>query len=265
MTMLSAIFTGHVVHRRFQPREHRLRYNVFSLLLDLDELQELERSHRLFGYNRFAVFSFHDADHGETDNRAPLKAWVLGKLEPAGLETEGVRVSVLCYPRILGFVFNPLTVYFCHRADGALLAILYEVCNTFGERHTYVVPATGGQNQIRQSCSKALYVSPFMPMDCEYHFLIETPGETVAVRINETTAGERVLYAAFEGVRAPFGDMALLRLLVTYPAMTLKVVVAIHWEALRLWLKGLRIFRHERASTPIAHSIVETKRGTRHG
>lgn len=263
--MRSAIFTGQVVHRRFRPREHRLRYNVFSLLLDLDELPELDRSHRLFGHNRFAVFSFHDTDHGETDNRAPLKAWVLGKLESANIETGNVRVSVLCYPRIFGFVFNPLTVYFCRGADGELLAILYEVCNTFHERHTYVIPVTGNPHQVSQSCAKALYVSPFMPMECEYHFLIDQPGETVAVRINETTAGERVLYAAFEGVRVPFGDKALLRLLVTYPAMTLKVVLAIHWEALRLWRKGLRIFRHERASTPIAHSIVETKWGTRHG
>ncbi len=260
--MHSAIYRGKVVHTRFRPREHHLQYRVFSLLLDLDELPELSNTSRLFGYNRFAVFSFRDDDHGEPETSVSLKAWVLQQLASSGLNTRGMRVSVLCYPRILGFVFNPLTVYFCYRADGQLAVILYEVCNTFHERHTYIIPVhDDATDEVRQTCPKRLYVSPFMPMECDYHFHISPPEEQVKIRINETSNDGRLLYAAFEGNRETFNDRNLFAVLVAYPLMTLKVVLAIHWEALKLWWKGMRVFRHSPANQRIESSIAVKPQG----
>src|SRR4051812_17364575 len=133
----SALYTGWVMHRRLRPRRHQFRYRVFSLLVELDELSLLDRKLKLFAWNRFGLFSFHDRDHG--DGR-PLRAWLDSLLENAGIQADGSR-RVLCYPRILGYVFNPLSVWFCHDRTGALKAMIYEVHNTFDERHFYVLPA----------------------------------------------------------------------------------------------------------------------------
>lgn len=265
MTGVSALYAGHVVHSRMRPKKHSLRYRVFSLLLDLDELDVLNRSLRFFGHNRRALFSFWDKDHGSLQSDRSLKDWAVGHVRALGIEDDGLSVRVLCYPRIFGYVFNPLTVFFCYRKDGSLVAILYEVCNTFNERHTYVIPAEGQDGAIRQSCDKALYVSPFMPMDCRYHFTIEPPEDGVAVRILETDAEGKLLFAAFEGRRSTLSDGALMKALLTYPLMTVKITAAIHWEALRLWSKGIRVFRHKPAEVAVASSLVDTKeRGELH-
>lgn len=261
MTLQSALFFGEVLHSRRRPKVHKLKYSVFTLLLDLDELDGLDRSLKLFGHNRRAVFSMHDKDHG-LGEAGGLKAWAEEHLRAAGLWSEGLRITMLCYPRIFGYVFNPLTVYFCRAADGDLKAILYEVCNTFHERHTYVIPATlDCDGAVRHDCDKAMYVSPFMPMDCRYHFLILPPTDTVLVSINEDDADGPLLYAAFSGERAPLSDRALLKALLTYPLMTLKVMGAIHWEALRLWLKGVPIHRHNKAEKPVASTLVTPESG----
>ena len=169
----SALYIGTVAHKRLRPKAHKLRYRVFSLLLDLDELPGLKL--RWLGVNRPGLLSFREADHGDG---GPLRPWVAARLAEAGLVAEG-PVRLLCYPRMLGYVFNPLTVYFCHHGDGGLAAIIYEVHNTHGERHAYVLP--GGDGVVRHSCEKAFFVSPFMPMDCVYRFTISPPGETVSV------------------------------------------------------------------------------------
>lgn len=158
---------------RVRPRRHRLRYRVFSLLLDLDELEAVSASSRMFGYNRPAVLSFWDTDHGD-GNAGGLRSWIEGRIREAGRFEQGMSIRVLCYPRILGYVFNPLTVYFCYASSGTLRVILYEVCNTFRERHTYVIQVEdGGTGPVRQGCAKELYVSPFIPMSCIYRFHIE--------------------------------------------------------------------------------------------
>lgn len=254
--MISALYTGSVIHHRFQPKGHRLRYGVFCLNLDLDELDTLNNGLRLFGYNRFALFSFHDADHGELGKGVPLRTWVENHILALGHSTAGLKVEILCYPRILGYVFNPLTVYYCRNADGELIAVLYEVCNTFHERHTYVISCANLDGPVRHSCDKAFYVSPFMPMDCRYHFHITPPQERVAVRITETDAGGKVLYAEFDGVRRPLTDMALLKVLLRYPLMTLKITAAIHFEAVRLLLKGLKVYRHKPAARRVDSSVI---------
>lgn len=256
MTRHSALYLGDVMHSRLRPRRHRLHYRVFTLLLDLDELPELSRASHLFGYNRRAFLSFWDKDHGD-GRTGSLRPWIEGQLREANCLEAGMRIRVLCYPRILGYVFNPLTVYFCHAASGGLRAILYEVCNTFGERHTYVIAVpdeTAGV--VRQSCAKALYVSPFMPMACLYRFHIEPPAESVVVRIDESDSDGPLLVASFAGKRRAFSDRALLGALLRYPLMTLKVTAGIHWEALRIWRKGVPFHRHHAATSRVASTIV---------
>lgn len=242
----SALYTGWVTHQRLRPRRHGFRYRVFSLLIDLEDLPDLDRSLSLFGWNRFGFFSFQDRDHG--DGRA-LKVWLDDLLDKAGMTADGPR-QVLCYPRILGYVFNPLSVWFCHDRTGTVRAIVCEVHNTYDERHFYVLPCGGERGPVTHHCAKDFYVSPFLSRDCRYHFQIVPPAEKVAVVIHETEGGKAVLDAAFTGRRRALTDRALLAMLFAYPLMTLKVIMAIHFEALRLMLKGIR--RHPHARAPAA-------------
>ena len=246
----SALYEGWVMHRRITPRHHRFKYRVFAMLLDLDELPGLDRRLSLFAYNRGGLFSFQDRDHG--DGR-PVKVWLDDLLAKAGISAGGRR-RVLCYPRILGYVFNPLSVWFCDDEQGALAAIIYEVHNTYDERHAYVLPAGSDKKLVRHGCLKQFYVSPFLSRDCRYHFRIRPPGEDIAVTIHEEEAGRPILNASFAGARKALTDGALVRMLLRYPLMTLKVMVAIHYEAVRLMLKGVRRHPHvpKTISTPAA-------------
>lgn len=252
----SAIYQGDVVHERFRPKNHRLRYKVFSLLLDIDELPALDRATPLFGYNRAAAVGFYDRDHGPLDG-SPLRPWVEVQLRQAGLTPEGGPIRLLCYPRVFGYVFNPLSVFFCYRRDGSLHAILYEVCNTFKERHTYVLPAPDDNKTIvRQHCAKALYVSPFIDMDCDYHFRIRPPADSINVVIRQEDADGLLLAAAFRGDRQPLNGRTLAGKLAGFPLLTVKIIAGIHWEALRLWLKGLKVFPHTPADPPVTNDVT---------
>lgn len=234
MSTGSAIYVGEVVHQRHRPKRHRLRYRVFSILVDLDDLPDLNRL-KYFGWDRRALFAFKSADHGHGQG---LRDWAVEQLREAGLPAPA-KIRLLCYPRILGYVFNPLSVWFCDDASGHPIATIYEVHNTFGERHTYVLPVGA-----EQAADKAFYVSPFIGLDCRYEFKIVTPEDRVRIAINETEAGEPLLYAAFSGTRRDFTDANLLKLFFSHPLMTLKVTAGIHWEALRLLLKGIRVHWH---------------------
>ncbi|HET7085302.1 MAG TPA: DUF1365 domain-containing protein [Rhizomicrobium sp.] len=258
---VSAIYEGSVMHRRLKPRTHRFRYRVFAVLLELDELTALDRDLRLFKHNRWGLFSFHDKDHGPIDSKEPhdLNLWLDDLLAQNGIEAKGPR-RVLCYPRILGHVFNPLSVWFCDDRQGRLKAIVYEVHNTYQERHAYVLPVPDGETPgavppehrpghathqtIRHGCAKSFYVSPFLSRDCRYDFRIRPPDQHVAIVIQEQEAGVPILHASFAGARRPLTDGALARMLLRYPLMTLKVVAAIHFEAVRLMLKGVRRHPH---------------------
>jgi hypothetical protein len=250
--MRSALYTGTVMHERLRPRRHRLQYRVFCLLLDLDELPALTGRFRLLGINRPGILGFREADHG--DGATPLKDWAGRLLADAGIAWDGGRIELLCYARMFGYVFNPLSVYFCHNTAGELAAILYEVHNTHGERHTYVLPAEGSGRQVRHAAKKQFFVSPFMPMDCTYRFRIRPPDQRVGVSILEDDAEGLLLAAAFAGRRQELSDAALRRVLLSYPLMTLKVVAGIHWEALKLLAKGMPLFHWRKAPRRIDDS-----------
>jgi DUF1365 family protein len=247
VTIADGLYVGEVVHERFAPRRHRLSYRIFQLLIDIDAAPTLAKRLKLFSYNRPGLFSLHDKDHGDGGGRS-LRAFAEESLKQAGLALPGGQILIQCMPRVLGYVFNPLTLFYCHDAEGRLAAMIYEVHNTFGQRHSYVIPvaedegAPADAGKVRQSCGKVFHVSPFMGMDMSYHFTIGAPGETVSTVIQGLGAdGRPLIFAAFKGARRPLSDGQLLRLFVTYPLMTLKVTAAIHIEAVRLLLKGLRL------------------------
>ncbi len=240
--MNSALYVGTVVHQRLRPKRHRLNYRLAQGLFDLDELDAVAGRLRFLSRNRFNLFAFHDRDYGDGSD-APLRDQIEAHLRGAGLEPDGGSIRLLAMPRVLGHVFNPIATWFCHRRDGSLLAIVYEVTNTLRQRHSYLIPVTGAgkDGTIRQSCAKTLYVSPFMDMDMGYDFAIRPPGEKVQIVVNGKDREGPLISATFAGSRRALTDRALLRLFFTIPLVTLKTVAGIHWEALKLWLKGIRI------------------------
>jgi uncharacterized protein len=254
----SAIYPGVVHHARLKPQSHRLRYRVFNLLLDLDELPAMNT--RLFGYNRAALIAFHDKDHGDRSG-APLRPWVESKLAAAGIAFDGGAIGLLCMPRVLNHVFNPLSLYFCYARDGALTAIVYEVNNTFGESHAYVLRADAPDavGRIVQSCDKRFYVSPFQPMDLTYDFNILPPGDATSTAMVVKNVDGPVLTASFTGKRAPLTDANLLRQWLAHPLLSLKVLAGIHWEALFIWLKGGKFHSNPRLQKPAAPSAGLTR------
>ncbi|CAN5685326.1 DUF1365 domain-containing protein [soil metagenome] len=279
LPLQSALYVGSVMHQRMRPARHRLAYRVFSLLIDLDELPVLAKRLRFFSVNRFNLFSLHEADYGATKGKGKddesgeasnhqgqgLRQRVETQLTGAGLRTGGA-IRLLSMPRILGYAFNPLSVYFCYLPDsessgglsGELQAILYEVNNTFGERHSYLIEvdaAQRGQNsqggQIDQHCAKEFHVSPFLGLKMDYGFRVKPPGidqSDMRLDITATDAEGALLFARLDARRRTLDDAALLLAFFSHPLLTLKVVGAIHWEALRLWVKGVRL--HVRPPAP---------------
>ncbi|MBV9044326.1 MAG: DUF1365 domain-containing protein [Alphaproteobacteria bacterium] len=242
--MKSALYEGWVMHRRVTPRHHAFKYRVFSMLLDLDELEALSRRLWLFRWNRGGVTSFQDRDHGDGGS---LRAWLDWLLAREGIVADGPK-RVLCYPRLFGYVFNPLSVWFCYTRDERLAAVVYEVHNTYDERHAYVLRAGNDAAVVRQQAAKGFYVSPFLSMNCAYNFKIRPPGDDVMIAINETENDKPVLTATFSGKRLPLNDGALFALLLRHPLMTVKIIAAIHYEAVRLMWKGVARHAHSPAA-----------------
>lgn len=238
----ASLYFGDVMHARLKPVAHRFSYRVMSLLIDLDRLDEADRQSPLFGVNRAALYGFSESDHGERDGSS-LRAYAQRRAADNGIDLTGGRVQLLCYPRLLGYTFNPLSVYFCHAADGKLALLIYEVRNTFGDIHAYVLPVAPDECSgagIRQQQDKLFYVSPFMEMAMRYHFRVSPPTDSVKLRILETDPEGPLLAATFHGRRRSLTSAALLRSFLALPLLTFKIVAAIHWEALRLWIKGAR-------------------------
>lgn len=260
----SGLYVGRVMHRRLKPRRHGLAYRVFSVLFDLDELSSLDARLRWFSVGRSNLFSFRPQDHGDgsATDAAGLRAQLESRLREAGLPTGGA-IRLLAMPRLLGYAFNPLSVWFCHApGDGPLQAIVYEVNNTFGERHSYLIEVDAAQRDaamIEQRCDKRMFVSPFLGMDLQYRFRIEPPRQQLSIGVSvHEPDGRAVLNARLDAQHRPLTDGALLRVFFTHPLLTLKVVGGIHWEALRLWWKGVPLQQRPAASR---HTLTVVRPG----
>ena len=249
MNLPGLLYSSVVMHRRTRPHPYRFVYRVFSLLVDIDRLDDLDRLSPILSVNKFNVFSFHVADHLANDADTP-RAWVNRVLREYHVQPEGLIIKLLCFPRILGLVFNPLSVWFCEDEQGSPRAIICEVRNTFGERHCYLLsPGRKNAWPVMQHCKKNFHVSPFIPMETEYRFRIERPGEQLSVIIEEYENNELLLVASQTGRAQPITTRSLLSQFVRVPFQTIKVLVGIHWHALKIWLNGAHFY--SKPSPPI--------------
>ena len=233
--MNSCIYNGEVNHTRFKPVKHFLNYKTFSLFIDLDEIEQLDKSISIFSHNKFNIFSFYNKDHGDRDGSC-LKKWVISNLKKYKIGGNISKIKILCYPRIFGYVFNPLSIIYCYENE-KLKSIFYEVKNTFNEQHTYIFKIKDGE-EIKQKCKKKFYVSPFMDMETFYNFKLINPNQRLSVMIKQTDAEGTVLTATQTGDKKEFNFKQLLINFFRYPLMTLKIISSIHFEALLLWKKG---------------------------
>ena len=233
--MNSCIYNGVVKHQRFKPIKHSLNYKIFSILVDLDEVETLANNISIFSLNKFNIFSFYNLDHGPRDGSL-LKNWVLKNIKKFNISNNITKIKLLCYPRIFGYVFNPLSIFYCYE-NNRLKAIFYEVKNTFNEQHTYIFKIKNDE-KIEQKCKKKFYVSPFMDMETYYNFKLLNPKDKLSIFIKQTDGEETVLTATQTGDKKEFSFKQLLINFFKYPLMTIKIISSIHYEAFFLWKKG---------------------------
>jgi DUF1365 family protein len=256
----SCLYHGEVVHRRLIPLRHELRYRVFNFFVDIDELPQLAQRLKLFSYNRFNLFSIDDRKHGLGDGSS-IHQFIWSLVREADTGNSVKRMFMFCYPRVLGCVFNPLTVYYGFDAAGELCLMVYEVNNTFGERHSYVIPVNqSGQ----QSCDKKFYVSPFNKIEGHYDFTTRAPDDELKLAITLVTPHGPCLKAWFSGTKQPLTDVNLLKSFLSLPLLPLKIVGGIYWEAIKLRAKGLRISdrpRHPEHTVSISRAANDLPEG----
>lgn len=258
--MNSCLYECRVMHQRLAPKPHRFDYRLFYFAVDLDELETLHRRLRLFSVNRANLYSLRESDFFPTHEplhhtspasdiphsalRAPpsLKSRVLSWLAARGVDVSGARVVLVTLPRIAGYLFNPVSFYFCFDRAGAPLTAIAEVTNTFREMKPFHVRERAGETTFRLRAPKNFYVSPFSDVDVEFDFTLRTPGERLSIQIDDFVAGERTLLSALHGPRAALTDARLAWFTLKYPLLTLRVIALIHWHALILWLKRIPWF-----------------------
>ncbi len=251
---MNLLYVGKVSHRRARPKEHSFSYGVYWMLLDLDDLDSANRVSRLFSVDRPNVYSFRQGDHGPRDGSS-LKAWITSQTAHAGIEIG--RVRLLTMPRLFGYAFNPLSIWFCDDPSGNLAAVLYEVRNTFGEYHSYLLPVDDASPVVHE-WDKQFFVSPFIDMGARYRFALSAPGELMKLTVSESDMNGHLFSAVMSGRRAPLTTRTLVRLLVSHPLITFRVMIGIHWQALLLWRKGAEYRRRPEApSSEVSMPLVD--------
>lgn len=239
VSLPARIYEGVVLHRRFRPRQHEFRYRVFSLYLDVDALPDIAAKLRLFSIGKFHWLSITPRDFGAQADE-DLGTAMRRRLLEVGVHIDG-PIRMLAYPRMFGYAFNPLTVFYCFDEVGTLRAVLYQVRNTFGESHAYLAPTPDEQSRGSHQTKKIFHVSPFIDMGMQYHFALTAPAETLHCAITVNDDEGPLLHTSFKARARAMNDAALAKCLARYPAMTFGVIAAIHWQALRLLLKGVRL------------------------
>ena len=256
----SCLYECHVTHARFAPKAHRFAYRIFLFAIDLDELSHLHRTLRLFSTGRPNLYRFNENDYLPPSDSAPappthsnpahhqnLKARVIARLAESGIDLTGGRVLLVTLPRVLGYLFNPVSFYFCYDRAGAPVAAIAEVTNTFREMKSYILgPDTWTTAPARAAfhlrVPKYFYVSPFSDVDVAFDFRLHPPGERLDVRVDDFVGDARTLASALIGTQRPLSDRGLAWLTLKYPLITLRIIGLIHWHAILLWMKKVPWF-----------------------
>tara|TARA_Y100000741_G_scaffold315115_1_gene260855 strand:- start:276 stop:1046 length:771 start_codon:yes stop_codon:yes gene_type:complete len=238
----SCIYSGYITHKRFKPRKHFFVYKTFSLLIDLNEVKELEKNIKFFSYNKFNILSFYNIDHGPRDGSS-ISKWVKKTLASSKINIDEGKIKLLCFPRFFGYVFNPLSIFYCYDKKSKLKAVLYEVKNTFNEQHTYIFRSKSSSNLILHKCKKKFYVSPFIAMKTFYNFRLSKPKNNINVLIQQRDLKGPLLIARQTGKKIKLTSQNLFFQFMSHPLMSFKVILAIHFEAFRLWTKGIKLVK----------------------
>ncbi|MEO8205105.1 MAG: DUF1365 domain-containing protein [Chthoniobacterales bacterium] len=241
--MNSCFYECKVLHRRLSPRPHEFLYRIFFFYLDLDELAVAKNKLRIFGVNQPNIYSFQDSDHLPL-GASTAKENVLRYLQEQGCQESVTRVCLLTLPRLFGYVFNPISIYFCFDAEGSCVASVAEVSNTFREMKPYFVPRTA-PDSFHSRQTKYFYVSPFSELDLAFDFRFQTPDERLQIYIDDYKGDEKVLLTSLTGQRTELSFSHLLAYTLKYPLITLRVIFLIHFQAFILWLKRLPHYRKE--------------------
>jgi len=250
--MESALYVGKLRHRRFTPRPHAFSYPVYMAFLDIDRLSELMHISRLASYNKWNVTAYCERDHFGASHLS-LRKRLAADAAAQGVQLPDGQIFLLTHLRYLGYVFNPVSFYYCYDRTGNLAMLMAEVNSTFGERHNYWLTAACARESTtakRYTTAKQMHVSPFMSMDLEYDWIFSPPSESLVAHMNTLAAGRPFFDATLQLERRPWEASCLHRVLATYPLMTLRVIAAIHWQALNLWLKKVPVFTHPRKLAP---------------